>query len=241
MKKYLILVLLLLSMIFSGCSTGPMVFDPSVPLEQSSKIILNSSRITKFNGKKVSWIPSLFNYNRMTITIPSGRNTFDGNFFISGKTSLLVKDVTYDFLPGKTYYIYGIIYQYSLTKYENHVRIIDESLFHLELIPNTKDENASVLEGIWVDIKEQENKIIFAGNYFIEDYKIFGKINKRRGMFNIDGDKIFLEYFAGYGKIPGNENETWFTGSYGYPSVFTLDGTTLKSQMLGGSQYNKLQ
>lgn len=114
MKKITIGFILAVALVVSSCVGSPVVFDESVPLEQSATIYFEGFEVNSYNGIEVPTrnlyppgsIKSSWNY----ITIPAGEIEFGGmashvtrdTFFYSG-TDLFFK---YKFEPGE-YCIYG--------------------------------------------------------------------------------------------------------------------------------------
>jgi len=95
-----------LALLFFSCGTSKtgIVFDASVPAEQTAEIwIYNTGTITAYNGTPVDWKPK----GTETIKIPAGDTLFlwDIKTFTGIYNNYVGKDMSfrYDFPPGKMY------------------------------------------------------------------------------------------------------------------------------------------
>ena len=114
--KNLMFLVLLISIcnIFAGCSTGPIVYDKSVPLEQSSTLKLLNVGVDSFNEKNFVWVwgdpnmprPMMDKHVHFVI-IPSGTHTLAlrQSWHIGDVITSYTVTMTHDFLPGLTYVV----------------------------------------------------------------------------------------------------------------------------------------
>jgi hypothetical protein len=201
MKKYSKLILNVclaigLVIAFVSCSSGPTVYDKSVPPEQSSTLVISQCAITKFNGASVSPI----SWNGMTgvkqIQIPAGEHkmeVYQRGGGVGYETHNTVEG-TFNFLPNYIYVVY-----LATVDMGGKFRLVGAprstgGISQDELIPDPTSPDASPIEGTW-QYNKKGNEFIFSGNEFI--YKMNGK-NFLRGTFSIDGDKLTLPLFYQY-------------------------------------------
>jgi hypothetical protein len=199
-------VLLLAALVVAGCVGAPKVYDKSVPPEQSSTIRINNgtTRITSFDGKSVKWGAG---FTQQQMVIPAGKHSLSVYIEYQRSTGSNTVTTSYgtvtvenDFLPGHTYFIGA-----AMSTRENKIygKIIDETALNQELpTPNPTSPNASPLEGIWVNIKDEKYQIIFAGN---EYFLLTNGNYLQRGNFSFNGKNgtITLTAFYSKGKWTG--------------------------------------
>jgi hypothetical protein len=115
-------IALVFGMVVTGCASKPVVYDSSIPVEQSCIIQLGLGiwKITKFDDVPVNWKGQGNNFGRAKSTqIPAGSHTLTGSLQVgtggsvtanSASWSELYADnvsATYNFEAGHTYYIMG--------------------------------------------------------------------------------------------------------------------------------------
>jgi len=105
MKKFLLFSGVLVLLLFSCSTSVGIVFDNSIPIEQSAEICTYAGIITGYNGIAVNWKPILSN----TVQIPAGNTLFEfdinaayGNTIYKGNGVLFM----YNFLPNKKYFLF---------------------------------------------------------------------------------------------------------------------------------------
>jgi len=106
MKKLLVLVGMSVLLFFSCATKVGIVFDDSVPLEQTTQIYTyNIGSVTAYNGVAVGWKQKV---TMETIQIPAGETqlvwdikTTSGNTNYTGKNMVFV----YNFQPGKNMFL----------------------------------------------------------------------------------------------------------------------------------------
>jgi len=232
MKKLFLSVCLAvgLAIAITGCSSAPKVnvYDNSVPLEQSSTLILWGTTVMNFDGNFVGNKPSWIGHNGfrpLHIIIPAGKHTFNiyAEYVVGSGRILQVEyePFTVDFLPGNTY----AVQKKALTS-DDGVSIIDITELIKEFTPNSGGENATPLEGKWVSNNIKED-YIFSGNQFVT-------VNNGnygfRGFFTIKGNKVQMSNVVYYNK---NKWDVYpMVGSYS----LDYDGTTLTRTLLGNKE-----
>jgi len=167
-KKSLSMILVLLALVAVAGYGKPKVFDKSVPAEQCSTLIVESSdsalgtQITKFNEKKVSWNPGT------NMLIPAGTHSLQ--FLRKEQRQILVlkttlsdsTDVTHTFLAGHTYLALAKIIDDSDKTHKAYVKIQDVTEAYLDFpMPDRASPDASPFEGEWVGVKG--GNLVFAG------------------------------------------------------------------------------
>ena len=213
MKKIILSIIsaLLASLVITGCAT--IMYDKSIPLEESSTIRINYDHtVNKFDEKSVSWGSGTL--NKQLVVIPAGLHNLtihvtrskDG-YRYEGNVG-----ITYDFLPSHTYFVYAYFYDNK-----TFARILDEEMLNRELVPDSTKPNTSPYEGKWV---YKDDQIIFVGNEFIHLYK--GKYFSR-GFFIYSEKEVWTQTFAFYDSKKGI-----FIPGAGVDYVkYKYDGTTL--------------
>jgi len=152
MKKGILVLAGLSILLFFSCkTTAGIVFDDSVPLEQSAQIFCSIGTITGYNGIAVNWEQG----SGKIVQIPAGDTLLEwnistryGNTNYSGKDMLL----RYNFQPQKRYYfrfnpdsngIYGVnIFTCDIGEMPN------VNSAHFEFVPflNAQGNQKTVLE-----------------------------------------------------------------------------------------------
>jgi len=216
----ILVMVLAFSVGFIGCSSSPTVYDKSVPLDQSSTIrINNAGQINNFNGERVFWNST--DFGQKMVTIPAGKHTFGGWFvvYLPGGSQLNISfsNAEYDFLPGHTYFIFGCNLRGAA------VNVIDETALNKELVPDTMNPNASPIEGRWVNINNDNDQIIFAGNEYISSDIILSNRYFTRGIFFINGSDVYIVNAAVY----HTNKKIYIPSSDGNFTRYTYDGTLL--------------
>jgi len=220
-----------LAIAFTACSSAPVVYDKSVPLEQSSTLIIKLGKITLFNGKKVSWNGyNGFSWGQKFI-IPAGTHEFILEFeqrSATGKAMEGVVTMKHEFLPGHSYNVLAALT--SISGRNAMGIIIDEEELQNELKPNSENPDASPFEGKWVDVKDEGNQLILCGSQYIRIYK--GK-NDIRGFFSYTKNSVYLHFLAKYAKGMWEIDEglMQFGGAN-----YVYDGSSLK---IGKYEYRK--
>jgi hypothetical protein len=195
MKKRIgIISMLLTALLIAGCSSGPMVYDKSVPLEKSSTLILRQCAITEFNGVKTG-VSMNGLAGQKQVQIPAGKHRIQVHQKGGGVgyETWNTVDTTYDFLPGYIYVIFlGTVDMGSKLSIVGAPKFTGKVIQN-ELKPDPASPNASPIEGTWEYRKG--NVFIFANNEFIWR---FGGGNKFRGVFSIEENTITLPLFFEY-------------------------------------------
>ena len=213
-----------------GCATAK-VYDKSVPLEQSSVIKINECFVREFNGNKTDskWWAA---FGTKTLQIPAGKHTLEifnkverreGGRIINESGNI---NVTYTFIPGRTYLISAPIYSGKI-----NAIIIDESGINSDLVPDTASN--SPFEGEWAQVRDENIRLIIAGNEYAT--KVNGQYTVR-GFVNYTGGNATLQIWAMYDA----KKEKWAVSKMSIGSAgITSNGNTL---ILGGQyQYRKVK
>jgi len=218
-----------LAIALAGCSSGPNVYDKSVPIEQSSTIKIIWCFVTQFDGVKTgsAWWAAM---NTKQVIIPAGTHTL--KLFNKqegfGTSSWGEVDIKFDFTPGNTYLVFAPLYGHEIKG-----QIIDETHFNRELTPDPASPNASQFEGKWVSAKNENNQLIVSGDEYIWIDK---GVNQMRGYISYDEKKkkVSLSFLAVYYKdrwqIMGGEASNW--------KNLNFNGTTL---MDGKTEFKRVQ
>ena len=111
MKKLLIGIGLIVTLIFTGCASSAMayVFDPGIPEDQMSFLwVPNYIKVKQFNNKTVDWIAPLLSTAPVKVGVPTGEFTFIIDTVLTDKNLAGVPDVknksyTKKFETGKGY------------------------------------------------------------------------------------------------------------------------------------------
>jgi hypothetical protein len=109
-KGFSIVSVLLVALVFAGCTNTPKVYDPSVPLEQSCTLRIYNLVITNFDGEKTKWGPAFVEGTAETI-IPAGSHSMsimykDAKEDALGRIASITEyqlTTSYEFLPKRTY------------------------------------------------------------------------------------------------------------------------------------------
>jgi len=204
-KKSLSMVLVLMAVAAVAGYGKPKVFDKTVPADQCSTLITENGQgtvITKFNGKKVSW------KNRTSMLIPAGTHSLQfsrkedrGLVTISDST-----DVTYTFLAGHTYLAVADIIDDSNKTRKAYALIQDVTTALLDFpTPDRASPNASPFEGEWINVKDEADRLIFAGGEWARKYK--GKFFARGFVWEETPISPFLVYTTMYDAKKDKWNE----------------------------------
>jgi hypothetical protein len=198
MKKYSKLILNVclaigLVIAFVSCSSGPTVYDKSIPPEQSSVLRITVCAITKFDGINMG-----AKWNALAgikqVQIPSGQHSIQvyqsgGGFGYSTQNTV---DVTYNFLPGRTYIVFlGTVNQGAKLQIVDVTRTDEEP----KIDPSSPD--ATKFEGIWVNTQDEMHQLIFFNNEFAMKAK--GQYSMR-GPFSYDDKNLALTIVFTYKK-----------------------------------------
>jgi outer membrane murein-binding lipoprotein Lpp len=234
-KGFTVFSVILTVLLISGCSSAPTVYDKSVPLEQSSNLILVSCTVMDFDGKFLALNSNWRAHSSLgskQIIIPSGTHTFSvyAEYRQSGSGRIL--QVQYEpfhieFLQGHTY----AVQKNSLTS-ENGVRITDVTELLKEFVPNSSGSDALLLEGKWESNNDKDG-YIFSGNQFVT---FSGKYQGLRGFFSIKDDKVHLTTLVYYNRGKEKWVVNFMAGSY----ALQFDGITLvRTTLFGGEALYK--
>jgi hypothetical protein len=214
-KGLSIICVLMVMLVVVGCSSGPKVYDPSIPLEQSSTLELGCN-VKGFNGGKVLWMSG------KTVIIPAGTHTL---IVHNSESAPMGTSVTYGevpmeaftFIAGHTYLIQAPITGRTITG-----KITDVTSFFLDLVPDATNPNASQYEGRW-EFTDGKSKVelIFAKNEYI---RVVNGTYYSRGFFTHDENSVTLPMMALYnkGKWILVKADIW-----GAPPKLTYNGASL--------------
>ena len=170
-----------LAIAFVGCSSAPIVYDKSVPAEESSILRITMCAVTKFNGVSLGakWNSPM---GVKLVQIPAGRHSLQ--VYQSGGSATTATwntvDLTYDFLPGRTYTVFlGTVNMGAdLTLFD--VTITDE-----EIKIDPSSPTATMFEGVWKNEKNNRQQWIFFGNEYATkvdgNYTLRGKFSFKDG------------------------------------------------------------
>jgi hypothetical protein len=232
MKKRLgIISVLLVAVLIAGCGSTPKatVYDKSVPLEQSSTIIISyPCSVIEFNGKSTALSPSWQAHNGGTklMVIPAGTHTlvlYAETIVSNRKMMYSSEPIINEFLPGHTY----------LTMSEARVsdasfQIIDQAILSRELTPDTSRADIYPFEGVWVNIKNEEDRLVFSGNEYMVLSKTKGQMSWR-GTFSHNSETVTLTVSA----MVNLQGLGWMSWMGSSPTIrFIYNGTTLKGKTL---------
>jgi uncharacterized protein YcfL len=236
-KRFAIISVVLAVLLLAGCSSAPKakVYDTSVPLEQSSTLIISEScSVSEFNGVKTGkdWSSfTTFTPVEKQVVIPAGTHTLKLHYtyyVTTGSGWNLSATTTGQFLPGHIYVVAG--YRDTL-KSDARLFIFDETEYNRELAPNPASPNATQFEGIWVNTRDAEKRLVFADNQFFYTEKD-GKVLSR-GMFDINGQTVnfaleFSRDKKGYRWIPAkNERQEWKQLEFNGTTLTDISGSIL--------------
>jgi len=227
MKKGLIVSVVMVMLAVTGCSSGPKVYDKSVPMEKSCTLVITSDvGIVKFNEEKVAWMG--------TVIIPADLHSwilrykeleFDGIGRITGATQHDISMV-YTFLPEHTYMVAATSSNGKVTG-----QIMDITSLNIDLpSPDPMNANASPFEGEWEQIKNEKIHLIIAKDEWIT--KAYEKYSAR-GFVSYNGENANLTIFALY----DTKKEKWnIAKKIGSMEVTLKDGNL----NLAGYLYKKI-
>jgi len=174
-KKSLLMVLVLMvaaAIAGYGAAAGPIVADKSVPADQCGTLMVintgNVAKITKFNGKGVSWKPSLLGAPA-NVLIPAGTHSLrifcqEENIFWKTSGSA---DITNTFVAGRTYLATVGILKTGKVGKKVQAYILDITPDRDIIPPNHADPNASPFEGEWVRSAEGPEGVAIPIQLFI--------------------------------------------------------------------------
>jgi hypothetical protein len=217
-KQFLIVSVLVAVLLIVGCSSTPKenVYDKSVPLEQSSKlIILVNCSVLEFNGKNtdINWHADNSILSKIMI-IPAGTHSL--KLYSRNMSYETVFDpITREFLPGHSYVVTaeGIGRSFKAA-------IVDQADLNYELVPDLTRENASPFEGTWVSIKNEGDRLIFSKKEFFA----LTKKAQLRGTFSYTKEAITLNVTA----IDGRNGLGWLPAINPLQYQLVNNVTTLK-------------
>lgn len=185
MKNYLKLVLSVclaigLAIAFAGCSSSPIVYDKSVPTEESSILRITNCAVTEFNGIKLGaqWNSPL---GVKLVQIPAGRHSLQvyqkgGGY---GYETWNTVDLTYTFLPGHTYLVF-----LGTVDMGADLVLFDITLTEAEPKSDLSSPVATQFEGMWINEKDNQQWMFF-GNEFVTinkgNYVLRGKFSFKSG------------------------------------------------------------
>jgi hypothetical protein len=184
-KKWgLIVSVLMTPLLIASCATAK-VYDKSVPLEQSSTLMLANVIINEFNGKKVLWMDRSMIIPADTHSLRLANSENRGTSTEYGMVSM-----SYTFLAGHTYLVTAPISGGKIIG-----KITDFTRFYLDFpLPDTNNPDASPFEGEWVYPKNENSRIIFVRDEWAMKYN--GKYTAR-GLVSQDGENA-LSMIAKY-------------------------------------------
>ena len=218
MKRRFAIISALAALLIAGCGSAPKIYDPSVPLEQSSTLRIVDCAVIEFNGQAGLGGVQI---GETQVIIPAGTHTLKV-LSRSGSTSISTwtGDITYQFLPGQTYYI-------TISTIGSSGKIL--ILNTIPPMPDPSRSNASQVEGIWVNTAAADNKLIFAGNeYFTTAGN--GKL-LTCGTFTFDGRQVTLSIQA----YTMNGGKKWMHAAPQGTKI-DYDGATLR---MGRNEYRR--
>ena len=233
-KRLAIISVVLAALVIAGCSSAPKVYDPSVPLERSSTLILVGTTVMNFNDKFVGTTPSWMGHNSLgpkQMIIPAGTHTLSIYAEYPSSVGRILQieyqPITFEFLPGHT----CAIQRNSITSNDG-VRITDVTELLKEFVPNSNAPDASSVEGKWKTDKDK-SEYIFSGNQFVTLYN--GKY-QFRGFFSIQDNKVQVFSVVYYNK--GKWDVYPMVGSYN----LRFNGSTLaRTTFSGDVLYTKVE
>jgi len=171
-KKSLLMVLVLMAAAVASYGKGPIVFDKSVPADQCSTLMVSAPtgvgvivKISKFNGKNVSWKPGLTGAPTNVI-IPASTHSLRFSCQEERGLSLVATmkitgsiDITHTFLAGHTYFATAEILTDGNNMQGKKVQayILDITPGRDFVPPNRAAPNASPFEGEWVRSAEVQD------------------------------------------------------------------------------------
>jgi len=181
--------------VFVACgSSAPYLYDDTVPLEQSSTLIIGGCQVNKFNETKVSSGPNAGKWNAAatgdkTVIIPAGVHTLD--LWNTGGGGIGNVEVTHTFLAGHTYNVSARIDGGTITG-----QITDVTKYTTDVpTPDTTNQNASPFEGKWVSVQTDRVGLVIAKD---EWASILDGKYSNRGLVLYNGENATLLTMAGY-------------------------------------------
>jgi hypothetical protein len=221
-KKWLLIVsVLVATLAVTSCGSAPKVYDKTVPLEQSSTLILNDDvGIIKFNEEKAALMG--------TIIIPADSHSWILRFKDRKYDGAVVTGVTqydismsYTFLPEHTYHV---------TATANGGQVTDVTKFTTDFpTPDTTNPNASPFEGEWVSVQTDRVGLLITKDEWAS--KLDGKYSNR-GIVSYTGGNATLVTMAGYDAKKGK----WSVYSPSQIQVFlSYSSFTQKAVMKGNT------
>jgi hypothetical protein len=208
-----------------GCSSGPKVYDKTVPLEESSTLMpIGEVGVIQFNEKKVAWMKSTI--------IPDGNHVLILRYKDIKENSVTQYDIpiSHTFLAGHTYAVTATIIGGKATG-----QIMDATKCLLDIpLPNIDNQNDSQFEGEWVTLKNGKPGFTFAGDEWVK--KNLNGQYEMRGVFLHDGINATLLTVAAYDVKKGE----WYYKDYGSFGSQTIayNGTSLMYSFI---EYKKVE
>jgi len=193
-KKCLFIVsVLVTALAVAGCGSAPStpkVYDPSVPLEQSSTLMMsNNVGIIKFNDKNVALMGSIIIPADSHSWILRYKDREDDGLRVTGVTQYDIS-MTYTFLPEHTYHVTATASGGNATGH-----VTDVTRFTVDLpTPDTTNPNASPFEGEWVGVQINRVLTITKDEWASKDN---GKYSSR-GLVSYNGKNATLLIMAAY-------------------------------------------
>jgi hypothetical protein len=221
-KNKLSLVALFLVVLFiTGCSSGPKVFDKTVPLEESSTLVVNRYLSVEING--VGDVTTSM-FNTAEVIIPAGKKALkvitDNGKWVGTVTT------EFDFLPGHKYFLAMYLGKWGDETPEPTVTIVDEADLNAGLTSNPTGANVSPFEGEWESVTASAGQhLVFSGDQFILSAN--GKY-LARGYWSATGKTVELTQVFVFDK------DVWTLGS-NPPIVFPIIYTGTVFTNRGGS------
>jgi hypothetical protein len=227
-KRFGVISVLLAALLVAGCVGAPKttIYDKSVPLEKSSTLIISMGcSVIEFDGKSTlspSW--QAHNSGMKQMIIPAGTHTlklYTEVVYSGAKHMIGSEPMTLEFLQEHSYVAMA---EADLGGSFIAV-IIDQAELSRELIPDPTRADASPFEGVWVNVQNEEDRMIFSGNKYMVLSKTKGQFSWR-GTFSHNNGTITLNesaYETTLGWLPWPPSEA-------RPIRFVYNGTTLKGR-----------
>jgi hypothetical protein len=219
---------LLVALLIAGCSSTPKttIYDKSVPLEQSSTLIISAGcSVIEFDGKSTQFSTEWQAHNSLNakrMIIPAGTHTLKlyAEVVYSGARHMISSElITREFLPEHSYAAAA-----NANVGGSFIAvIIDQTALIPELKPDISRSDASPFEGNWVNIQNEEDRMIFSGNEYMVLSKTQGWATTR-GTFSHNSGTVTLN-ISFYESKDG-----WMPWLIDLSPTFNYNGTTLKGK-----------
>ena len=224
-KKCLFIVsVLVAALAVAGCGSAPKVYDKSVPMEQSSTLILNNDvGIIKFNDEKVALMGTIIIPADSHYWILRYKDRKDDGLRITGVTQYDIS-MTYTFLPEHTYHVTATASGGNATG-----QVTDVTRFATDFpTPDTTNPNASPFEGEWVSVQTDRVGLIITKDEWAS--KLDGKYSNR-GLVSYTGGNATLVTMAGYNA----KKEKWTVYSPSQIQVFLSYSSFTQKAVIKGN------